>query len=75
MSRGILPGTWTGSRRALSRAGSSPFPVPHADGPITTLTPAMHLAMKQAVGAFFGLPPREKDLLDREHLQAWLGRP
>jgi|GEM_PF-787417 len=39
---------------------------------ITTLTPDMHRRMKDIVAAFFGVQPREKDLLDIRHLDAVL---
>ena len=40
---------------------------------VPTLTPAMHLAMKRTVSQFYGLPLREKDLLDVLALKALLG--
>ena len=39
---------------------------------VPTLTPAMHLAMKRTVSQFYGLPRREKDLLDVSALSALL---
>lgn len=64
--------------RAIGKLAALAFPqgllapclVPHESGPISTLTPAMHLAMKSSVSAFYGISPREKDLLDMEHLEA-----
>lgn len=42
--------------------------------PVITLAPAMHLAMKDSVGRFYGEPPRAKDLLDiralKRHVEA-----
>ena len=39
---------------------------------VPTLTPAIQLAMKRAVSQFYGLPLREKDLLDVSALSALL---
>ncbi|HWG84780.1 MAG TPA: hypothetical protein VNT60_04790 [Deinococcales bacterium] len=49
-----------------------PHALEHEGVEIITLTPAMHLAMKDVVAAFFAIEPRPKDLLDREHLESHL---
>lgn len=55
---------------ALPAGLLEPFEVAGAGGPVTTLRREMHLAMKKAVGAFYGGAEREKDLLDARALGA-----
>ena len=46
-----------------------PQEVPYKEVPCVTLTAEMHLEMKRTVAEFFGVTPREKDLLDIEVLE------
>lgn len=55
---------------ALPTGFLTPYTVRHGELSIPTLTPAMQIQMKRVVAGFYGVEPREKDLVDLQALRA-----